>query len=90
MLYIADGDEPEDKWETRHLKARAAHYIMLNDGLFWYSAHGKLFICMNGIKIMAETHESFGKNHSRGRALALKIRKYGNYWQLWLLIAKSL
>lgn len=31
-------------------------------------------------KVMAETHEGAGGNHSEGRALAMRIKKLSFYW----------
>ncbi|MBW1279614.1 hypothetical protein KYD79_27975, partial [Escherichia coli] len=31
-------------------------------------------------RVMAETHEGEGGNHSGGRTLAMKIKKLGFYW----------
>lgn len=46
--YIANGEEPEDKWEAHRLKARAAHYIMLRDGLYRWSSTDSLLIYIDG------------------------------------------
>lgn len=46
--YIADDEDPKDKWEARKLKAKAAHYIILRDGLFRWSSTGSLLICIDG------------------------------------------
>ncbi|XP_024010360.1 uncharacterized protein LOC112085381 [Eutrema salsugineum] len=76
--YLLNGKVPNDKWAARRLKVRAAHYTMHNDKLFHWSASGVLLACVSGndtVEIMREIHEGSGGNHSRGRSLALKIKK---------------
>ncbi|XP_024015836.1 uncharacterized protein LOC112089095 [Eutrema salsugineum] len=81
--YLLNGKVPEDKWAARCLKVWAAHYTMHKDKLFRWSASGVLLTCVSGnetIEIMREIHEGSGGNHSRGRSLALKIKKTSYFW----------
>ncbi|XP_010481019.1 PREDICTED: uncharacterized protein LOC104759837 [Camelina sativa] len=81
--YLADGDVPTDKWAKRRLKAKAAHYTLMKDHLLRWTASGALLLCIHGDdteRVMMETHEGAGGNHSGGRALALRIKKHGHYW----------
>ncbi|XP_010518553.1 PREDICTED: uncharacterized protein LOC104793826 [Camelina sativa] len=81
--YVADGDVPTDKWLKRRLKAKAVHYTLMKEHLLRWTASGALLLCLHGDdlkRVMMETHEGAGGNHSGGRALALRIKKQGHYW----------
>ncbi|CAA7034840.1 unnamed protein product [Microthlaspi erraticum] len=81
--YIHDGKVPTDRWAARRLKAKSAHYMVLDGNLFRRSASGPLMICVSGSEsrlVMEETHSGAGGNHSVGRALAMKIKKNGHFW----------
>lgn len=82
-LYIYDGEVPKDKWATRWLKSRSAHYIMLDGELFRWNASKELMHCVHGDKVrnfLIESHDGTGGNHSGGRSLALKIKKLDFLW----------
>ncbi|XP_010424375.1 PREDICTED: uncharacterized protein LOC104709463 [Camelina sativa] len=83
IAYIADGIMPKDKWESRRLRVKSAHYTMLDGSLFRWDANGALLICVNTKDIndiMQEVHKGAGGNHSGGRSLALRIRRNGHFW----------
>ncbi|XP_048622678.1 uncharacterized protein LOC106393842 [Brassica napus] len=81
--YLSKGELPNDKWEARRLKTRSAHYVVLDDELHRWTASKVLLKCIHGdetARVMAETHEGAGGNHSGGRALAIKVRSLGFFW----------
>ncbi|XP_010420641.1 PREDICTED: uncharacterized protein LOC104706174 [Camelina sativa] len=81
--YIADDIAPSDKWEARRLRARCAHYTLLDGNVFRWTASGALLTCVGPKEIddvMREVHEGSGGNHSGARALAMRIRNNGHYW----------
>ncbi|XP_019085487.1 PREDICTED: uncharacterized protein LOC104715243 [Camelina sativa] len=83
--YVADGDVPTDKWARQRLKAKAARYTLMKDHLLRWTALGAMLLCIHGDdteRVMMETHEGAGGNHSGGRALALRIKKHGHYWPI--------
>ncbi|XP_010457030.1 PREDICTED: uncharacterized protein LOC104738571 [Camelina sativa] len=81
--YITDGIAPSDKWEARRLRARCAHYTLLDGNVFRWTASGALLTCVGPKEVddvMREVHEGSGGNHSGARALAMRIRNNGHYW----------
>ncbi|XP_033139102.1 uncharacterized protein LOC117130186 [Brassica rapa] len=81
--YLSRGDLPTEKWAARRLKTRSAHYVVLDDELHRWTASKVLLKCIHGdetARVMAETHEGAGGNHSGGRALAIKVRSLGFFW----------
>ncbi|XP_010480715.1 PREDICTED: uncharacterized protein LOC104759498 [Camelina sativa] len=83
LQYINDGVVPTGKWQSRRLKKKAAQYAIVEGRLYRWSAAGILLHCISAKeaqRVMQETHEGAGGNHSGGHALALKIRKHGIYW----------
>ncbi|KAG7529855.1 Ribonuclease H-like superfamily [Arabidopsis suecica] len=79
----ADGIVTKDKWATRILRARSAQYTLHHEHLLRWSATGVLLSSLDdeeAQQVMREIHVRAGGNHSGGRALALKIRKHGQYW----------
>ncbi|KAF8113304.1 hypothetical protein N665_0052s0027 [Sinapis alba] len=78
--YLADNKLPSGKWAARRLKARSTKYVVIDGNLHRWTATKVLLRCIAGEEtrlVMAETHEGAAGNHSRGRALALKIRNLG-------------
>ncbi|XP_056866528.1 uncharacterized protein LOC130512491 [Raphanus sativus] len=81
--YLVREELPKDKWAARRLKRRSAHYVIMNDELHRVTANKVLLKCIQGDevrRVMAETHDGAGGNHSGGRALALKVRSLGFFW----------
>ncbi|XP_056862280.1 uncharacterized protein LOC130509965 [Raphanus sativus] len=81
--YLIREELPKDKWAARRLKRRSAHYVVMNDELHRVTANKVLLKCIQGDevrRVMAETHDGAGGNHSGGRALALKVRSSGFFW----------
>ena len=81
--YLSKGELPKEKWASRRLKTRSAHYVILDDELHRWTASKVLLKCIHGDKtarVMAETHEGAGGNHSGGRALAIKVRSLVFFW----------
>ncbi|XP_056855723.1 uncharacterized protein LOC130505154 [Raphanus sativus] len=81
--YLIREELPSDKWAARRLKRRSAHYVIINDELHRECANKVLLKCIQGDevrRVMAETHDGAGGNHSGGRALALKVRSLGFFW----------
>ena len=81
--YLSKEEHPAEKWEARRLKAHSAHYVVLDDELHRWTASKVLLKCIHGdetLRVLAETHEGAGGNHSGGRALAIKVRSIGFFW----------
>ncbi|XP_048613404.1 uncharacterized protein LOC125587236 [Brassica napus] len=81
--YLSKGELPTKKWAARRLKTRSAHYVVLDNELHRWTASKVLLKCIHGketARVMAETHEGAGGNHSGGRALAIKVRSLGFFW----------
>ncbi|XP_013632894.1 PREDICTED: uncharacterized protein LOC106338470 [Brassica oleracea var. oleracea] len=81
--YLSKGELPTEKWAAHRLKTRSAHYVVLDDELHRWTASKVLLKCIHGdetARVMAETHEGAGGNHSGGRALAIKVRSLGFFW----------
>ncbi|XP_048615560.1 uncharacterized protein LOC106420647 [Brassica napus] len=81
--YLSKGELPNEKWAARRLKTRSAHYVVLDDELHHWTASKVLLKCIHGdetARVMAETHDGAGENHSGGRALAIKVRSLGFFW----------
>ncbi|KAF8093397.1 hypothetical protein N665_0383s0029 [Sinapis alba] len=75
--YLDKGILPEDKWESRRLKARSSNYVSIDGKLHRWTANKVLLTCVGRGEaelVMIETHEGEGGNHSGGRALALKLK----------------
>lgn len=68
-LYVADGEVPADRWEERHLKTKAANYVLHDGELYRRSVTKALLTCVNtkeAAQIMEETHDGDVRNHSGG------------------------
>ncbi|KAF8095214.1 hypothetical protein N665_0339s0083 [Sinapis alba] len=75
--YLNKGLLPEYKWESRRLKAKSSNYVSIDGKLHRWSASKVLLTCVGKEEaklVMIETHEGEGDNHSRGRALVLKLK----------------
>lgn len=67
--YLPKGELPTEKWAARRLKTRSAYYVVLDDELHRWTANKVLLKCIHGdetVRVMAETHEGAGGNHSGG------------------------
>ncbi|XP_056857632.1 uncharacterized protein LOC108858710 [Raphanus sativus] len=81
--YLIREELPTDKWAARCLMRRSTHYVVMNDELHRVTANKVHLKCIQGDevrRVMAETHDGAGGNHSGGRALALKVRSSGFFW----------
>ncbi|KAG7584012.1 Ribonuclease H-like superfamily [Arabidopsis suecica] len=81
--YILNGTLPMDKWEARSLKAKSARFCISNDILYRRSISGPDMICIFGQQVrtvIKEIHEGVCGNHSGGRSLAFKVKRYGYFW----------
>ncbi|KAG7559607.1 Ribonuclease H-like superfamily [Arabidopsis thaliana x Arabidopsis arenosa] len=81
--YILNGTLPADKWEARSLKAKSARFCISNDILYRRSISGPDMICIFGQQVrtvIKEIHEGVCGNHSGGRSLAFKVKRYGYFW----------
>ncbi|KAG7552152.1 Reverse transcriptase domain [Arabidopsis thaliana x Arabidopsis arenosa] len=81
--YILNGTLPTDKWEARSLKAKSARFCISNDILYRRSISGPDMICIFGQQVrtvIKEIHEGVCGNHSGGRSLAFKVKRYGYFW----------
>lgn len=82
LLYIEDRELSEDKWAARRLKTQCANYMHLDGNLYKRSPTGAWLSCIDGAeadKVMRETHDGAGVNHSDDRSLTIKIKKLGFY-----------
>ena len=59
LRYLTGCTFSDDKWESRRLKTRSAHYVVMDEKPRW-TATKVLLTCIHGEKtrlVMAETHE---------------------------------
>ena len=80
--YIKEGKFPEDKFEAKKLKYKAARYVEYDGNLYRRGFNQPLLKCIDGDEcryITREVHEWICKNHSGGRSLAGKILRQGYY-----------
>src|SRR5690606_27731088 len=59
---------------------QCANYVVVDNNLYRYTANRVLLKCIHGEGtrlVKAETHEGAARNHTGGRALALKIKNLG-------------
>ncbi|KAF8113250.1 hypothetical protein N665_0053s0001 [Sinapis alba] len=67
--YLDKGILPEDKWESRLLKAKSSNYVSINGKLHRWTANKVVLTCVGKEEaelVMIETHEGEGGNHSGG------------------------
>ncbi|XP_058079759.1 uncharacterized protein LOC131227958 [Magnolia sinica] len=78
--YITSDEISSDKLEAKHLRVRAARYIIL-DGILYRKSHSQPYLrCLQPDKadyVIQEIHEGICGNYSGSRALALKILRQG-------------
>ncbi|KAL5546495.1 hypothetical protein UlMin_006182 [Ulmus minor] len=73
LQYLAHDELPIDKNEARRLRAKAAHFTILDGQLLQRSFSGPYLKCVTPSEanyILAELHEGECGNHSGGRSLA--------------------
>lgn len=83
MAYILDGKCSKDKFEAHKLKSKAAQYCIFGGQLYKDLFLGPLLRCIgqgSALKVMAENHEGFYRNHLGGRSLAKKDNSTGIFW----------
>jgi len=81
--YIFNGVLPTDKWEARKLKATCARFCLADDILYRRIISAPDAICIFGEQtrtVIKEIHDGTCGNHSGGRSLAFKLKKYGYFW----------
>jgi len=74
---------PLDKWEARKLKAQAARFVLVKEKLFKWRLSGSLMTCVEkeaSRRVMKKIHGGSCGNHSKGKALAIKIKRHGYFW----------
>ena len=82
--YIVDGELPSEKWAARKILTQAARYVMVDGEVNKWRLSGPLMTCLEGEKarkVMEEVHSGSCGNHSGGRSLVVKIKRYRYYWQ---------
>jgi len=78
--YILNGVLPTDKWEARKLKATCARFCVADGILYRRIISAPDAICIFGEQtrtVIKEIHDGTCGNHSGGRSLAFKVKKYG-------------
>ena len=81
--YILKGILPAEKWAARKLKATCARFCIANDILYRRVISASDAFCIFGEQtrtVMKEVHDDTCGNHTGGRSLAFKVKKYGYYW----------
>ncbi|KAL0754039.1 hypothetical protein Bca101_091707 [Brassica carinata] len=81
--YIINGHLPTEKWAARKVRTQAARYVTVDGEIYKWRFSGPLMTCLEGEKarkVMEEVHSRSCGNHSGGRSLAVKIKRYGYYW----------
>jgi len=80
--YILHGVFPPDNWAARKLKATSARFCIANDILYRRLISAPDAICIFGEQtrtVIKEIHDGTCGNHSGGRCLAFKVKKYGYF-----------
>jgi len=80
--YILNGTLPAEKWAARKLKATCARFCVANDTLYRRIISAPDAVCIFGEQtrtVMKEVHDGTCGNHTGGRSLAFKVKKYGYY-----------
>ena len=83
VLYLKDGQLPDDKksaWQIRH---RAARYTLQNEILLHKSFTLPYLRCLHpkeAHRVLDEIHQGACGNHPKGRSLAYKAMRQGYYW----------
>ncbi|XP_028118776.1 uncharacterized protein LOC114316305 [Camellia sinensis] len=74
---------PENKQEVDKIRALSSNYLII-DGILYKRGFSHPFLkCLNADQatyVMREIHEEVCSNHSRGRSLAHKILRTGDFW----------
>ena len=81
--YILNGVFLADKWEARKLKATSARFCIADGILYRRVILAPDAICIfteQTRTVMKEIHDGTCGNHSGGRSLAFKVKKYGYFW----------
>ncbi|KFK22070.1 hypothetical protein AALP_AAs48547U000400 [Arabis alpina] len=81
--YIISGKLPNSKWAARKVQKQAARYVLLDDNIYRRGFSGPVLTCVEGQdarQVMEEIHSGSCGNHSRGKALAIKIKRHGHFW----------
>jgi len=81
--YILNGVLPADKWEAQKLKATCARFCVADGILYIRVISAPDAICIFGEQtrtIIKGIHDRTCGNHSGGRSLAFKVKKYGYFW----------
>ncbi|KAL2250014.1 UNVERIFIED_CONTAM: Retrovirus-related Pol polyprotein from transposon opus [Sesamum indicum] len=83
VQYLKGEILPTDPIAARRVKARAAHFTLVNEQLYKRTIEGPLLKCLVPEKaeyVMREIHEGSCGNHSGGRSLAQKVIRQGYFW----------
>lgn len=82
IQYLCEGIEPTSKEETRKLRYRASHYVLIGNVLYKHGHSLLLLRCLNYEEsdyVLREIHEGMCKNHSVRRSLSRKVLRQGYY-----------
>ena len=83
LAYLRNEVLPDDKYEARKLKIKAARFTLYNDRLYKRSFSGPLLRCLSPEEakyVMTELHQGECGNHSGPRSLCNKALTTGYYW----------
>ena len=80
VVYVKNGELPENKTEARVLRLKVARYVLYEHKLYRRGYSMPLLKCVTPPKaeyIMREIHEDIYGNHARGQSLAFKVLRKG-------------
>ena len=92
IMYLLQGDMPENKNEAKNLWIREARYALIGNHLHRKSFTGSYLRCLNSDdaqRLLEEIHEGVCGNHLRGRSLAHKALTASYYWPYMMTEAKE-
>ena len=81
--YLADGTLPQDRSQSRKIRAKAARFTLYDGKLYKRSYSGPLLRCLNPTEahyVLTELHEGECGNHSGSRSLSNRALTTGYYW----------
>ena len=83
LQYLAHDELPSNKNKARRLRAKAAHFTILDGQLLrrlFFGPYLKWVTPFEANYILGELHEGERGNHSGGRSLANRVLTAGYYW----------
>ena len=83
VLYLKQGQLPEDNAEARKIQIKVACFIIIDDELYRQGYSLPYLRCANSEEanyVLREINKGVYENHTEGRSLAGKVLRAGYYW----------